>query len=247
MILRPRISVCMAVYNGEPYIEEQIKSILCQLEDNDEIVVVDDVSTDRSIEKIQMFEDSRIKVILNHENLGHVKTFEKAIVRANGEVIFLADQDDLWKRDKVDKMLLELYQKEADMVISNATIVDSDLKIIEPSYFDYRKTTTNILANMYKQRYLACCMAFRADCKKWILPFPKGVFSHDSWIGINITYTGKAILVDEPLMFWRRHSNTVTPKHRHSLWKVGQLRIVLLWIFLKRLPKLVKHKFKRWD
>ena len=69
------ISVCMASFNGEKYIEEQIQSILCQLGENDELIISDDLSTDRTVSIIQSIDDDRIRLIMNPTNHGYTGNF----------------------------------------------------------------------------------------------------------------------------------------------------------------------------
>ena len=89
------VSVCMATYNGEKYIKEQIDSILSEIKENDEIVISDDNSTDCTVEIIKSYNDDRIK--LYHSNARNFKkNFENARNKAKGDIIFLSDQDDVW-------------------------------------------------------------------------------------------------------------------------------------------------------
>ena len=94
-------SVCIATYNGEKFIEEQIRSILLQLDSHDEIVISDDHSTDKTIQIIKSINDDRIKIIYNKNNKGYTNNFENAISKASGDFIYLSDQDDVWKPTKV--------------------------------------------------------------------------------------------------------------------------------------------------
>src|SRR5690606_26359089 len=95
-----KISVCMATYNGENHIEEQLESILKQLKDNDEVIISDDGYSDKTIELIKGFNDPRIKLFLNSfRNI--ILNFEFALSKATGDFIFLSDQDDIWYDNKV--------------------------------------------------------------------------------------------------------------------------------------------------
>jgi glycosyltransferase involved in cell wall biosynthesis len=96
----------MAVYNGEKYIEGQIKSILSQLSSCDELIVVNDFSTDNTMTIIYKIIDERLKIFNNIENLGVIRTFETAISKAKGNYIFLSDQDDIWHADKIHLTIL---------------------------------------------------------------------------------------------------------------------------------------------
>lgn len=102
---RGMVSVAMATYNGAEFVTEQIASILPQLAPGDEIVIVDDASTDDTLEVISRIDDPRIRLVRNEVNLGYVHTFERALATTRGEVIFLSDQDDEWFPERVSQML----------------------------------------------------------------------------------------------------------------------------------------------
>ena len=95
------ISVCIATYNGERFIREQIDSILRQLSSDDEIIVSDDGSTDDTISIINSIDDKRIRIIEGPRKHSPTHNFECAMKEAKGYYIFLADQDDVWKPNKV--------------------------------------------------------------------------------------------------------------------------------------------------
>ena len=73
------ISVCMATYNGEKYIKEQIESILSQIGSHDELIISDDMSSDETVDVIKSIDDRRIKLYYHQENHGFVKNFENAL------------------------------------------------------------------------------------------------------------------------------------------------------------------------
>ena len=104
-INRESVSVCMASYNGAFYIKQQIESILPQLGQEDELIIVDDCSVDDTIEVILSIPDNRIQLHRNISNKGVVKTFEEAVCLAKNEFVFLADQDDIWTENRVERML----------------------------------------------------------------------------------------------------------------------------------------------
>lgn len=130
------ISVCMATYNGAKYIKEQIDSILCQLSDSDELIISDDHSTDVTCEIVNSYCDKRIKLFENTLKKGVTHNFENALVHASGDVIFLADQDDVWLSDKIECMTEFLKQGQYDVVMSNCSMVDSNLRMLKERYFD---------------------------------------------------------------------------------------------------------------
>ena len=90
------ISVCIATYNGEKYIKEQLLSILPQLGKKDEVIISDDHSTDNTLDIVKGLNDNRIKIVMNNREKGYTSNFENALSYAIGDYIFLSDQDDIW-------------------------------------------------------------------------------------------------------------------------------------------------------
>ena len=203
------ISICIATYNGEKYIEEQIKSIIPQLKEEDEIIISDDHSIDNTIQIIKSLKDNRIKVYLNPLERGYTKNFEHALNKAQGDVIFLCDQDDIWHHNKINKSLrlLEIY----DFIVSDCTLVDENLRVLYSSHFKLRNVKKGFLQNLLFPRYVGSCMAFKRKVLIKSLPFPKNqkLVAHDYWISLIAELHFNVALLNEPLMQYRRHnSNT---------------------------------------
>ena len=149
------ISVALAAYKGEKYIEEQIRSILPQLGHEDEIIVSDDKpggATERIVKKIAG-EDSRV-VWIQGRSKGVVANFVNAIRYCHGDKIFLCDQDDVWLPDKV-KRVMEAFDEGADLVLHNAYITDKELNITEYSFFNKRGSKKGVIRNIFKNRKAA--------------------------------------------------------------------------------------------
>jgi hypothetical protein len=227
--IRPRVSVCLAAYNGARLIEAQLRSILGQLHADDEVVVVDDASSDGTCGVIEGLNDSRIRLMRRTSNQGVLRTFEDAIQMATGEILFLSDQDDLWTADKVSTVLAAFRSApEADIVVSDATLIDGEGALIGPSYYaSLHKFKPGILSNLLHCRYLGCTMAIRTRIRSRVLPFPRGAdVLHDLWIGTsNAIFGGKTIFIERPLVQYRRHEGNVTGNKRLSL----ERRIRIRW------------------
>ena len=101
----------MTIYNGATYLLPQMYSILSQLRATDEVVAVDDASQDKSTELLRDLADERLHVYRNERNLGVLASVEKAMRLANGDILFLSDQDDLWLPRKVDKIIEDIFVK----------------------------------------------------------------------------------------------------------------------------------------
>lgn len=234
MIRDYSISVAIATYNGEKYIEEQLKSILSQLNIDDEIIISDDGSTDNTINIINSMNDKRIKLIQGPKK-GVKQNFANAISNCSGKYIFLSDQDDIWVNNKVDKVLNIFENNKYDCITHNCYVVNGDnSEIIIDSFFQHRKSKKGIVSNMWKNKYLGCCMVFRSDMKKNILPIPNNIEMHDQWIGIICEKYGNSFFYDERLIRYRRHNDNVSSMKHYPLWKMIRNRFVLIKEFIKR-------------
>ncbi len=207
-----RVSVCIATYNGEDYIERQLRSILIQLSAMDEIVISDNGSQDETLRIINSFKDSRIRLFLNRdEERSVVKNFENALNKARGEYIFLSDQDDIWESRKLAVIFNSL--RPYDLVVSDCSIIGmcSDNNIICDSYFSLRNSGKGILKNILANTYMGSCMAFNRFILEKALPFPSNIPMHDWWIGLVGEIFGSIVFCPEKLIKYRRHCNNSSP------------------------------------
>lgn len=202
------ISVCMATYNGEKYIKEQIDSILIQLNENDELIISDDGSTDKTLEIINSYNDRRIKLLIFNSHC-YTKNFENALMHVQGDYIFLADQDDVWLPNKVDICLGVL--KNCDFVVTDATVVDENKKILLDSYFDYCKVKKGFVYNLLFTRYIGACMAFKKKVLSDVLPIPNNKYiAHDYWIACVCEKKYKVEPIKISCILYRRHSKNTS-------------------------------------
>ena len=200
------ISVCIATYNGEKYIKEQLLSILPQLGKKDEVIISDDHSTDNTLDIVKGLNDNRIKIVMNNREKGYTSNFENALSYAIGDYIFLSDQDDIWMSNKVDYCIAEL--KEYDLVVSDAILINSKGEKIDDSFFYKRNVYYTWLGNIFKFGFLGCCMAFKMNVLKKALPFPKKHLycTHDNWIFLVAQSFYKVKISHEKLIRYRRHT-----------------------------------------
>lgn len=234
------ISVCMATYNGDKYLKKQLESILCQIGPNDEIIISDDGSKDQTLSIIDSFNDTRIKVFHHENDHSFTNNFENALRYAQGDYIFLSDQDDIWMSNKVPKVLQAL--RDYDIVVHDAELIDGKGVSMNKTYFSTMHNHTSFIANLWKTRWLGCCMAFKHDVLMYCMPFPKGIVAHDYWIGMMGMTSFKYCFMNDVLLQYRRHGGNVSPsgeKSNNTLWYM---------IFTKRLPLLLaifKRKLNR--
>lgn len=214
------ISVCMATYNGGKYLREQLESILCQLSDNDEIIVSDDGSNDETFEIIRSLNDLRIRVFKNEGKHGFVGNFNNAFRYVEGDFVFFSDQDDIWLPNKVATVMSYL-EKDTDLVTHNAEIVDGEGHLIGCDYFSYMHSKTGFWANLWKTRFLGCCMACKREVLDRALPMPLDVAGHDYWIGMIALKHFNVRFIEDKLICYRRHGGNVSSsgeKSNESWW-----------------------------
>ena len=183
------ISVAMATYNGEQFLQEQLDSIFNQNYSDIEIIVCDDCSTDGTWALLKQNEekDSRLHCYRNSSNLGFKKNFEKAISLCKGDYIALSDQDDIWEKEHLKKLLDVIGDN--DIACGDAVLIDGDgreigMSLSEADYF--YDCSGSSLAKAYRIFYGSSCfqgasMLIRAIFLKKALPIPQDVLYHDTW------------------------------------------------------------------
>lgn len=202
----------MPTFNGAPYIGAQLASILASPLIT-EVIVSDDGSVDNTIEIVESFNDPRIKLIQGPNN-GLVNNYEFLFSLASGEYIFLSDQDDVWLPNKVAVMLAHL--QDVDLVVSDCTVVDSQLNLLHSSFFVLRHSGPGLVNNLLRNSYLGCCIAFRRSLLRYVLPFPTNLPMHDWWLGLIAETYGSVAFIKQPLMMYRRHGGNVSPTTEKS-------------------------------
>jgi Glycosyl transferase family 2 len=234
------ISVCMATYNGARWVIPQIESILRQLGPADELVIVDDASTDNTVAVVSALNDPRIRIVGNPTNVGIDRTFERAIGLATGDYIFLSDQDDVWYPVKVERTIAVFEAEPATtLVLSDAEIIDAAGHPRGETYFgDRGRFVPGVVANILKSKFLGCAIAFRAALRDKILPFPHPIPGHDMWIGVINEMYGRTHFIAEPLIGYRRHDTNASPFRSQNLQKM------LLWRW-QLIRGLADHMLKR--
>ena len=231
------ISVCMATFNGGKFIREQLESILSQLPPDAEIIIADDGSTDDTLLVVDSLNESRIRVLPAERHLGVIYNFERALRASKGEIVFLADQDDVWLPGKVEMCLAAL--NEADLVMHDAFLLGlsdafESAWVRNGKLSDIRTYRSGGVANWWKNSFTGCCMAFRRKVLDKALPFPKNLPMHDQWLGVVAEKYFKVSYVDEPLVDYRQHSSNATHIEKSPAgvlqkikWRVDLLKAII--------------------
>jgi glycosyltransferase involved in cell wall biosynthesis len=225
----------MATYQGERYVERQLRSILEQLGASDEVIVVDDCSTDRTVELVENLNDPRIMVFRNQVNRREVYSFGRAIEIAKGDTIFLADQDDVWLPGRVQLMMARLQESNAALVTSNFEWMDACERPLDVAFAGVSSTASarhfRNIADIFigKTNYFGCAMAFRRELVAMIAPIPSYVESHDLWIALAANQIGSNLHIDDKTLRKRRHdSNTTSTVSNRSLFLKLRSRLIFV-------------------
>lgn len=229
------VSVCMATYNGQNYILQQLVSILNQLGPSDELIISDDGSTDETLSIVESLDDKRIKIYHNQSNHGVVGNFNNALVHASGDIIFLADQDDIWADNKVEIMMDKL--KDYDAVVHNFLFMNGEGVVSDNDFFSIHPSRSGFWNNLYRNGFMGSCMAFRKKVLDDALPLPKHILWHDMWIGLMAEKKGRTCFIPDTLLYYRRHGDNVSAtgeKSTFSRWFQLKYRLQMLWYFLFR-------------
>lgn len=211
------ISIALCTYNGERFLADQLRSITNQTYQNLEIIVVDDCSTDKTVDILESAQksDPRIKIYKNKKNLGFIKNFEKALRICNGDFIALSDQDDIWFPQKVQTLRNQIGDNL--LIYSSVHLIDEHDHPLPGSFpklkpIEGKKPLSLILGN--------CVIGHTCLIKKELLdsalPIPENIFAHDQWLAIISAAHGKLKYSGEILSLYRSHQNNAIFKKKNK-------------------------------
>ena len=214
-----KVSVVLCVLNGERFIEEQLRSIAEQTRVPDEVLIFDDRSTDATIEiarRVCTETGLPHEVRINPQRLGVEENFSYGMGQATGEVIFFADCDDVWVKEKVEKMVAP-FERDPEMMLvySDAWITGPQLEPTGRTLFNWKSEKKRLsdgdarpigdfLRSGQAPGIKASAMAFSGKIPKLAGPLPDGV-AHDNWVAFFAYALGNVAAVNEPLHYYRRH------------------------------------------
>ena len=220
--INPRVIVVLSAYNGERHIAEQIESIRNQSFGDWKLIVRDDGSTDDTVDIINSLvaRDPRISLVSDARgNIGPWASFGEllGIARESGaEYFFLADQDDVWLPDKMEKQLSLLRSSENNnepvLIHSDLKIVDEDLHEIHPSFSEFQRssydTSDPLRTLLIHNAVVGCTIGVNRALLDFALPIPRGAW-HDWWLALSAAATGTIRSMRESTVLYRQHSHNV--------------------------------------
>ncbi len=210
-----KISVAMTTYNGEDFIVPQMDSIRCQTMAPDEVIIVDDCSNDRTIELVEDYINRynlyNWKIILNTENIGWRKNFRKALFSTTGDIIFLADQDDIWLDTKVEETISQfIIQKNAEVIVTNYSVLyDGRYETIRVKNVNDDSGSLEHIKFTYKSIYVlrpGCTFALRKNILDMMRKYDDDTHAHDCIIWNLAVLRDSLYLFNRKLIYFRRHT-----------------------------------------
>ncbi|WCO65864.1 glycosyltransferase [Iamia majanohamensis] len=219
-----RVSVVLATYDGDRYLGEQLASLMAQRRLPDEVIVIDDASTDGTQDRLEEFAKRApfpVDLELRSEHLGTWTTFEEGLRRATGDIVLICDQDDRWREDKLAVLTARMAaQPDAMMAFADARLIDAEGGIIGRSRWRVagfsprhsRAVDLDPFGPLFsRQAVSGCAMAVRAELLSAVLPFPVdvhpalGPMMYDRWTSLTAAAVGPVITVPERLVDYRIH------------------------------------------
>lgn len=214
MTVWPKVSVALATYNGQRFLAPFLDSLVAQTYPSIEVVVADDGSSDETVKLLQSYSDRLAIRFLGSERRGVLGNFERAISGCTTPYVALADQDDVWRADKIERLVGLAKKVEAEkgggrpvLVYSDLALVAEDLSVIAPSFFEatLKSCDAQSLYDFALDNHVPGCatLANRA-LLDLALPFP-AVSIHDWWLNVMAAAAGSVVSDPESLIDYRQH------------------------------------------
>ena len=204
------VSIITPNYNSENFITQTIESVLNQTYTEWEMIIVDDVSSDKSVDIIQNYlkKDVRIKLIKLEENSGAAVARNTAIKNAKGRFIAFLDSDDLWNSSKLEKQITFMIEKNCSLSYSNYSLIDEEGESLDIIKIPPKKLNYN---EQLKENQIGCLTAIYDQHKigKIYMPLIKKRQDYGLWLNI-LKKTNYAYKIDKNLAIYRVRKNSIS-------------------------------------
>jgi len=221
-----KISVVLCTYNGSKYLKKQLNSILNQTYAIDEIVIVDDCSTDSTIQILKEYEQryNNIRIFFNKKNLGSNLSFKYAISLSSNDYTALCDQDDIWHKNKIQIQMNSILNSNFDVklkplvVFHDLCLIDENENLINKSFWELHNFNVDNFTFkklLIKNIVTGCTCLINKRMKEEIIKCDMNyIFMHDYLIALIGYGFGNFIVIKQQLIDFRSHSSSVTEKEK---------------------------------
>lgn len=205
------VSVVMCTYNGERFLEEQLDSILNQSWINLEILIADDASTDNTWSMLQSYakKDARIQLFKNEKRLGYTENFSRNCARVTAPFLVIADQDDVWHLQKIEKLMAALPVSAPMIYCDSIRFSDTLPRDAKPNPKYRRFEGTEILKLALFNTISGHALLARTSFIHSLLPFPDELM-YDWYAGAVAATQGGVVYFPETLVYQRVHDRNVS-------------------------------------
>ena len=232
------VVILLSTYNGAAYLPEWLHSLKQQSYTQWKLLVRDDGSCDESIAMIETFfydDEEHLEVIPSHENIGVKASFNRLVDAALQmplcEYVMFADQDDIWKPDKIAQTLAVMqrlqhqYASVPLLVHTDLHVSDEQMNIIDTSLWHYEhndpyKDTLNYL--LYQNTATGCSMMVNRTLLERAFPVPEAAIMHDWWCSLVAAAFGKRGIVTSATLYYRQHANNTIGAKEHDSYALFQ-------------------------
>lgn len=249
----PTVDIALATYNGERFLAPFLDSLVAQTHGKIVLVVSDDGSTDRTAEILECYRDRLEIRFLGSARRGVVGNFERALSGCDADYVVLADQDDIWRADKIERMLARAIAVEGAngcdwpvLVFSDLALVTETLEVIAPSFFDATLKSIEARALMdfaLDNHAPGCCTLANRMLLDLALPFPE-LTIHDWWINLLAAAAGTVDSCAESLVDYRQHGGNAIGVGSAAASGASKLMSVLTrpWAFVGSRISNARHR-----
>jgi glycosyltransferase involved in cell wall biosynthesis len=208
------ISIAMATYNGERFLEEQLRTLSEQVKLPDEMVVCDDASTDRTLEILAQFAKRApfpVRLVINDQRLGWQENFLKAASLCTSDYIAFCDHDDVWLPDKLSVVSRYLDGDRCILLQHGYRLIDDDGNFISDG-IRYAQAGREVLWRInfgFSQVFHRSLLEFLRLWELSVDFFAEARMGHNNWIAFLGSLFDKTLAIDDELAYYRQHNTNV--------------------------------------
>ena len=263
-----KIYIAMATYNGEKYLGSQIDSIIAQDYTDWILLVHDDGSSDLTVRNLEQYAEHDKRIILlrdgkvfHNSNRNFIHVLKS--IPDDCDYVFLSDQDDIWKENKISSLLAEIKKIESKnslplCIATDLSLIDSQGRVFVPSFWDYAKTNaaSTFSTLLVENTATGCSMLMNAKALSYIKSLDdcdaEKIIQHDWFIALVCSSDGIYFQLKKAFTLYRQHENNVLGARKFSVFKrlfdgkviasIKRIRNLKKKVFVQ--GKLVEHVIK---
>lgn len=249
------ISIALCTFNGAQFLGKQLESLARQTRLPMEVIIGDDVSSDSTVQIAENWARTvpfEVRIHRNSQNCGYEENFNRTMRECRGDVIFPADQDDVWFPEKLETMV-NFLEKNPDVgvVYCRRNLIDQNDEPISERmtelFQNYHPTDASYFWDEFSKDFpdcAGCMLAIRREIVRKMFPFPKP-WAHDTWIYVMGPFFTKMVTLPVSLMNFRRHTSNASALGREPDWANGRNVYYLTSVGQFRAHTLLREELKK--